>query len=226
MAEMSVAVLAKRLAVTQRRAGQVVAAGQISARRTDSGEWLVDADSAEAYIRRRRTSRGLSSQAAWALLFILAGHRADWISASTQARLKRRIRTHSAETIARQVAGRTQAHRYRAANMDLAGRGLLLTGRSAVEAVDTDLLSDHRRLFGYVPAETTVDEWAADHFMIADPAGNAFLFTNTIPSEAATGTIPSSVVAADLAISADARERAAGVDALERMRTAWVKQNE
>lgn len=226
MTEMSVAMLAKRLEVTQRRANQIVASGQISARRTDSGAWLVDPDSADAYSRRHRHTRGLSSDAAWALLFVLAGRHVEWISASTLARAKRRIREHSAATLAHSVAGRTQSHRYRAANLTRAEEGLLLTGRSAIEALNTDLLPDRGRLFGYVPRGTTAQEWATSHFMVADAAGAVHLFENTIPPSVGGESIPASVVAADLAISADAREREAGVEALEEMRTAWLRLRE
>lgn len=226
MAEMSVAVLARRLGVTQRRANQIVASGQISARRTDSGEWLVDVDSADAYMRKRRTTRGLSTDAAWALLFMLSNRRVGWIGESTRARLKRRIRTQRADLMAREVAARTHTYRYRPANLALAESGLLLTGRSAIEALSTELLPDRGRLYGYVPAGTSVDEWAKDHFMVADPAGTVFLFANTIPADATDEGLPDAVVAADLAISADAREREAGVAALEELRSRWLSSAE
>ncbi|WBU36711.1 hypothetical protein [Homoserinibacter sp. YIM 151385] len=222
MTDMSVAVLAKRLGVTQRRANQIVADGLISARRTDSGEWLVDVDSAEAFGRSRRTARGLTPDGAWALLFILNGQRVDWISESTRTRLKRRIRDGSSEVLAREVAGRTKIRRYRAANLEKARKNLLLTGRSATETLFTELLPDQGRLYGYVPRGTTVDGWAADNFLVPDTVGNVFLFANTMPAAAAGEKVPASVVAADLAISADARERAAGAVALEEMRAAWL----
>jgi len=226
MAEMSVAVLAGRLGVTQRRANQIVASGQIVARRTDSGAWLVDVDSADAYMRTRRTTRGISTDAAWALLFMLSNRPVDWIGESTRARLRRRIRAHHAELLAKEVAARTHTYRYRAANLTLAGDGLIFTGRSAVEALDTDLLPDRGRLYGYVPADSTVDAWANDHFMVPDAAGTVFLFANTIPAVGADGGLPNAVVAADLAISADAREREAGVEALEEMRVRWMSTTE
>lgn len=222
MTEMSVASLAKRLDVTHRRASQIVTEGLISARRTDSGEWLVDVDSADGYERGRRTARGLTPDAAWALLFMLDGQRADWISDSTQRRLKRRIRDHVAEVLAREVAARTRVYRYRTANVEKVRRSLLLTGRSATEALSTDLLPDPSRLYGYVPRGTTVDDWAADNFMVPDTTGNAFLFANTMPAESVGEDIPAAVVAADLAISVDARERAAGLEALEELRAAWL----
>ncbi|WP_294180094.1 hypothetical protein [uncultured Schumannella sp.] len=226
MHEMSVATLARQLGVTQRRANQLVAGGQISARRTDSGAWLVDAASADAYTRRRRTTRGLTADAAWALLFMLSNERAEWTSESTRARLRRRIRAHSAELIAQEVAGRTRVYRYRASNLALAEDGLLLTGRSAIEALNTDLLPDRGRLSGYVPAGTSVDEWATTRFMVADPAGAVFLFANTIPADGSDARLPGAVVAADLAISADAREREAGLEAIEEMRSRWLSSTE
>lgn len=225
MSEMSVAILAKRLDITQRRANQIVAAGLISARRTDSGEWLVDVDSAEAYGRRRRTTRGLSPDAAWALLFLLGGRTGDWVSPRTRARLRHRIRQQAAEHLARDVAGRTRIRRFRAANLDRARRDLLLTGRSAVDALSSELLPDDGRLYGYVPSGMTVEDWAAENFMVPDPAGTAFLFANTIPAAVTGESVPASVVAADLAVSADARERAAGIDALDEMRATWLKRN-
>ncbi|GAA2240304.1 hypothetical protein N1031_12870 [Herbiconiux moechotypicola] len=226
MAEMSVAVLAERLGVTQRRANQIVAEGRVSAKRTDSGEWLVDATSAQAYERRHQRARGLTPDAAWALLFLLAGCRTDWVSDSTRARIRRRIRTKTAEELARDVAARSQPYRFRAANLTLAEQGLLLTGRSAIESIETDLLPDRRRVYGYVPKGASIGEWARAHFLVDDPSGRVCLFDNTIPESADAEVLPGSVVAADLAVAADARERAAGIAVLETMRTSWLRSAE
>ena len=197
MAEISVASLAKRLGVSQRRANDLVADRAVIGRRTDSGAWLVDADSVNEYLRRRRTRRGLTNEAAWALLWLLDARTVDWVSESTLARLRRRIRERDADQLARDVAGRTRSHRYRAANAELAAEGLVLTGRSAASKLDTDLLDDRRLVRGYVPGGTAVSSWAAEHFMVEDETGQDILFDNTLPGGVdVEEEMPAAVVAA------------------------------
>jgi hypothetical protein len=140
--------------------------------------------------------------------------------------VRRRIREHDAEQLAYEVAGRTRTHRFRAANIERAAEGLMLTGRSAISRIETDLMADRTRLFAYVPAGESVEGWASKRVLIADPSGDVVLSENTIPTEANPTTLPKSVVAADLAVSADAREREAGIRALATMRDKWLRRHE
>lgn len=225
--ELTARELARQLNVTHRRAIEIIRAGDVDAHRTSSGAWLVGGASVERYRRIHHGARGLTPAAAWAALFILDGRKARWVSASTLARLRRRLRTTTADELARDVAKRSRAHRYRAANPQRAADGLFLTGRAAIGQLRTDLLPDGRAVDGYVPSGT-VDDWARTHFMAVAADGKDILRENTLPDHvdaAVADDMPAAVVAADLAQSDDARERRSGLDALAGMLDAWRSRN-
>jgi hypothetical protein len=221
MADLTVPQLAKTLDVGERHARTLVESGTITARQLPSREWLVDSDSVARYLPRRASAgRPLESDTAWAILFELSGLRAaDLLRPATYSRVRKRIRTMTAEELAAAVSGRTTARRYRAANVGKAQADLVPTARVAASLIASDLLTDTRRVAGYVPVGTTVAEYARTHFMHADPTGLDVLYENTAPG-GLSEALPA-VVAADLAISTDTRERAAGIQALDALRNEW-----
>lgn len=221
MPDITVPQLAKMLDVGARHARTLVDNGTFAARQLPSGEWLVDSDSVARYLPRRKSAgRRLDNDTAWAILYELSGIRAArLLPPATYARVRKRIRTMTAEDLAVAVSGRTSVHRYRAANATKAQADLVPTGRVASDIIASDLLPDFRRVAGYIPIGTTVVEYARTHFMHADPAGLDVLYENTAPG-GLSEALPA-VVAADLAISADTRERAAGVRALDALRNEW-----
>lgn len=216
--------LADRLGVTRRRALDLLRSGEIAGRRIASGAWLADGAAVNRYeiVARRGKGRSLDPDTAWGLLWELSGLEATWLTASTRARVKRRIRDSSAENLAKAVAKRTVAHRYTAANVERAGAELIATGRAAADTLRTDLISDRRRVSGYVRAGTA-NEYAASHFMVPDANGPDVVYENTLPVRLEGGNVmPNAVVAADLATSTDTRERSAGLRVLEQLRQAWL----
>ncbi len=226
MTDLTATELAMRLGVTRRRALTLLADGKISARRLANGTWLADADAVARFERtaQRGSGRTLSANAAWGLLWELSGLDVDWLSASTHARVRRRIREATGTEIATAVAARTSARYFAAANAERASANLIQTGRAASNILATygvDLITDRRRVSGYVRTGT-VDAYAANSFMVERPDGNDVLYENTLPAEFDGDTMPSAVVAADLARSTDTRERAAGIQAIEELKQQWL----
>lgn len=221
--DMTATQLAERLGVTTRRARELLRSEVITGRQLANGNWLVDSDAVARYevSASRGSGRTLDSATAWGLLWELSGLDAEWLSASTRARVWRRIRDSDAAAISVAVSRRTRAHRYTAANVERASAGLIRTGRAAVSVLDTDLIEGVQQVSGYVQAGTIADH-AKDHFMIPSAAGNDVIFENTLPIDYNGETMPAAVVAADLAASTDTRERSAGLRALEELRQRWL----
>ncbi|PSL38238.1 hypothetical protein CLV49_1855 [Labedella gwakjiensis] len=215
--------LAELLGVTRRHATDLLSDGAIQGRRLPSGAWLVDSDSALRFQASARTGKGrqLTPDSAWALLWELSGMRAEWLTPRTSARTRERIRTLSADQIARAVASRTRAHHFRAANVAKASSDLISTGRAAAGALGVDLMDDTRNVSGYVRRGTASDH-AADNFMVAARDGRDLLWDNTLPIDYGDTVMPVAVIAADLAVSTDTRERSGGLRALDDLRRRWL----
>lgn len=223
MVDLTATQLAERLSVTTRRARDLLRSEEIAGRQLANGTWLADSDAVARYevSARRGSGRTLDAGTAWGLLWELSGLEAEWLSASTRARVRRRIRDSDANAIAAAVLRRTRAHRFSAANAERASAGLIRTARAAVTVLDTDLIEDTRQVTGYVQSGS-VEEYAKSHFMLPTTAGHDVIFENTLPIDYTAETMPAAVVAADLATSTDARERSAGLQALEELRRRWL----
>lgn len=223
MVDLTATQLAERLGVTTRRARELLRSKEIAGRQLANGTWIADGDAVARFevSAPRGSGRTLDAATAWGLLWELSGLDADWLSASTLARVRRRIRDTEASAIATAVSKRTRAHRFTAANAERASAGLIRTGRAAASVLDTDLIEDIRQVAGYLRSGA-VDDYARSHFMIPAAAGNDVIFENTLPFDYAGGIMPAAVVAADLTMSTDTRERSAGLRTLEEMRQQWL----
>ena len=223
MVDLTATQLAERLGVTTRRARDLLRSEEITGRQLANGTWLADSDAVARYevSASRGSGRTLDSATAWGLLWELSGLDAEWLSASTRARGRRRIHESDAAAIAAAASKRARAHRFDAANAERASAGLIRTGCAAVSVLDTDLIEDSRQVTGYVRAGT-VDDYAKSHFMIPAATGHDVIFENTLPIDYTAETMPAAVIAADLAVSTDTRERSAGLRALEEMRQRWL----
>lgn len=222
MGELTVAELAEQLGVSHRRASDLMARGTIDGRQLVNGIWLVDGDSATRYgMRRASAGRHLDPKTAWAILFELSRCPVDWIPRSTHARLRQRIAQTDVRSLAIAVAQRTRVHNFTSANRARASADLISTGRAAAHVIHSELLTDERRVQGYVPCGMSVDRYAADHFMVRDSSGPDQLYENTAPAEFARSL--EAVVAADLSMSVDTREKTAGLTALAKMRESWLE---
>lgn len=223
MMDLTATQLAERLGVTTRRARDLLRTEEIAGRQLANGTWLADSGAVARYevSASRGSGRTLDTATAWGLLWELSGLGAEWLSASTCARVRRRIRESNASTIAAAVSKRTRAHRFTAANAERASTDLIRTGRSAASVLDTDLIEDTRQVSGYVRAGTASD-YAKSHFMVPEVNGRDVLYENSLPISYEAETMPAAVVAADLAVSTETRERSAALQALEEMRQRWL----
>ncbi len=223
MSDLTATELAVRLGVTRRRAVDLLGSGEIAGRRLANGTWLADSDAVARYevLGERGSGRTLDRDTAWGLLWELSGLNSDWLSSRTRARIRQRIRESTSDDLVKAVAKRTVAHRYAAANAEHAAAELIATGRAAADMLEGDLISDRRRVSGYVRSGTP-DEYAAAHFMVPDLGGQDVVYENTLPVDFDGDMMPSAVVAADLAMSTDTRERSAGLRAIEELRQAWL----
>ena len=210
------------LGISQRQVTELLRSGKLSGEQLQDGTWLVSRRS----IGERRTlhtgaGRAWSASSSWALLDELSGRAAQGLSQSTYDRMKRRIRTTSADEIARKVATRTKARRYAADSLARTATDLVLTGASAAEIIDRTLTPEPRRAEGYV-REGRLEEFVRRHLLTLDAEGDVTIYEAPESQLLERLHASTAVIAADLARSASTRERLAGLTALEDMRQAWL----
>ena len=223
MTELTATQLSERLGVTRRRALDLLRSETIAGRQLANGTWLADGGAVARYevSALRGSGRTLDSSTAWGLLWELSGLDVDWLTPSTRARVRRRIRNLDGPSIAAVVGSRTRAHHFTAANVQRASAELIRTGRAAAGTLGADLIEDNSRVAGYVRSGS-IDDYARNHFMVSEVNGRDVLYENTLPVEFEGDEMPAAVVAADLALSTDTRERSIAVRALEEMRQRWL----
>lgn len=137
MVDLTATQLAERLGVTTRRARDLLRSETITGRQLANGTWLADSDAVARYkvSANRGSSRTLDAATAWGLLWELFGLDAGWLSSSTRASVRRRIRDSDAAAIAAAVSKHAQTHRFTSANAELVSAGLIRTGRAAVSVL-------------------------------------------------------------------------------------------
>lgn len=223
MVELTASDLAERLDISRRHATDLLSSGRIDGRQLSSGAWLAYSDSVACYESAARSGRGrkLHVATAWGVLWELSGLDATWLAVRTRSRVRSRLRTASAEEIARAVAGRTRAHRYQSANSAKAAEGLIATGRAAAAILGVGLMDDRRHAIGYARSGSAAD-YARTRFMVESRTGTDVVYDNTLPVAYAGDVMPAAVIAADLAVSTDTRERSGGLRALEQLKNAWL----
>lgn len=99
MSTIGSAELAAQLGVSRRRANQILRDRADLAVRDETGAWRIARTAAMRLARQHRGKRGLGNEAAWGLLALLEGDRPTWISDSTLARLRRRLRDDSPQAL-------------------------------------------------------------------------------------------------------------------------------
>jgi hypothetical protein len=217
---------ARALGVSQRQVTDLLRAGKLSGEQLSDGTWLVTPGS----ISERRSlnagaGRTWSAASSWALLGELSGQSSTGLSQSTLARIRRRIRISTAEEIARKVASRTVGHRYTADSIAKTANELVLTGRSAADAIDTELTSQTQIVEGYLRNNETLDSFARRHLLSPDNNGDVTIYERHDSLNLEGRYAPDAVIAADLVRSTLTRERSAGLAALEEMKQRWLAKN-
>ena len=210
------------LGVSQRQVTDLLRAGKLAGEQLSDGTWLITPRSiSERRALNTGAGRTWSAVSSWALLGELSGHSSTGISPSTVARIRRRIRTSTAEEIALKVASRTMAHRYTADSIVKTASELVLTGRSAADVIDTELTGQTKVVEGYVRGET-LESFARRHLLSLDNSGDVTIYEHLDSLNFTGRYAPEAVIAADLVRSTLTRERSAGVAALEDMRQRWL----
>lgn len=158
---------AAALGVFQRQVTDLLRAGTLAGEQLSDGTWLVTPRS----ISERRSlnpgaGRTWSAASSWALLSELSGQSWTGLSVSTLARIRRHIRTSTAEEIARKVASRTIAHRHTADSITKTASELVLTGRSGTDVIDTKLTSQTQVVEGYLRDEA-LESFVRRHLLSA-----------------------------------------------------------
>jgi excisionase family DNA binding protein len=218
MTQMTTAVAAERLGVSQRQVQRLIEARELPATRTAGNAWTVDALAVNA-MARTRSARGRpwSPATAWAALWCLSGLEIDWLDRRTMRRLDDRLATIDADELVHATRRRAVVRRYRAVESFLAGLDALVirTGVRAMEPSRFGMEADLGRVDGYCTSGAA-DRLTRDFHLVEDPLGNVTLRVAAAPSVAFEGrdTMPVAVIAADLAESLEVRERLAGLRVL------------
>lgn len=210
------------LGVSQRQVTELLRAGKLSGEQLQDGTWLVSRRSVgERKALHAGAGRAWSSASSWALLGELSGYPAEGMSQSTRDRIKRRIRTTSADELARKVATRTTAHRYVADSSSKTADDLVLTGASAAELINRTLTAQTRKVEGYL-REGTLEDFVRRHLLTLDNEGDVTIYEKSKTAHLEGRYASEAVIAADLARSVVTRERSAGLAALDDMRRKWL----
>jgi excisionase family DNA binding protein len=219
MTEMTTAVAAERLGVSQRQVQRLIAVGGLPAMRTAGDAWVVDVLAVNAMARTRPArGRPWSPATAWAALWRLSGLEVGWLDRRTRRRLDDRLTSIDAEELVHATRHRAVIRRYRASESFLAelDRLVIRSGSRAMDSSSFGMDQDLGRVDGYCTSKAA-DRLARHLRLVEDTRGNVTLRVAAILSGALAGrdTMPVAVIAADLAESLEVRERSNGLRVLE-----------
>jgi excisionase family DNA binding protein len=208
-----VADAAVRLGVTAGRVRQLVASGELGARRFGR-ILLVDVESIE---RREQLGtaegRRYSPQRAWGLLFLLDGLDAPWLDRVSRSKLRNLIARHDLASLRPRLVTRARCRRFRAHPSELGAirhePGLMRTGVSAAYEVGAQLIPGEE-----FDAYLTADHLDAlvDRYKLRDsPEPNVTLrvLPTLTPGWPTRPVAPASAVAIDLADDTEPRAQEA-----------------
>jgi len=218
MTQVTTAVAAGRLGVSQRQVQRIIEAGELPATRTAGDAWVVDALAVNAMARTRPArGRPWSPVTAWAALWRVSGLEVDWLDRRTMRRLDDRLASIDAQELVHATRRRAVIRRYRASESFLTALDALVirTGVRAMEPSRFGMDQDLGRVDGYCTSEEG-DRLARDFHLAEDPRGNTTIRVADVPSAVLEDrdVMPVAVVAADLAESLEVRERSAGLRVL------------
>jgi len=219
MTQMTTAVAADRLGVSQRQVERLIASGELPASRTAGDAWVVDALALNA-LARTRPARGRpwSTGTAWAALWHLSGLEAEWLDRRSARRLAERLGSLDADGLVHACRRRAIARHYRVSESFIGDlrAAVVRSGTSAMSAGPFGMGADAARVDGYCDEGALAGLEVRFH-LLEDIRGNVTL--RVAPMQALPigdrQEMPVAVVAADLAESNDVRERSAGLRVLE-----------
>lgn len=218
MTQVTTAVAAERLGVSQRQVQRLIEAGELPATRTAGDAWVVDALAVNAMARTRPArGRPWSPATAWAALWRVSGLEVDWLDRRTTRRLDDRLESIDVEELVHATRRRAVIRRFRASESFLGDIDALVvrTGARAMEPSRFGMERHLGRVDGYCTSEVAT-RLARDFRLVEDPRGNTILRVAAVSSAILEDrdAMPVAVIAADLAESLEVRERSAGLRVL------------
>lgn len=208
--------VSERLGITQVSVRQLINSRQLEVSGTAGRNILIDRASVERLASAgTRQGRPWTARTAWAALALLSGQNPTWISSSEKSRLKSRLVSLDAASVARLSRAKDRTCRYRATPDALVALHdhLIASGASAMRDEDTaatfGMTGGTGLAEGYVMAGDA--EALADAFgMVKDPAGNAIIHEVELAEPFSEGRAPVAAIAVDLMASLATREKSAG----------------
>jgi excisionase family DNA binding protein len=229
MGEVSVREAATQLGVHQSRVRELLASGRLSGRRVGP-IWLVNEESVarQKVLSADAHGRPMSTRIAWSASAWCDGMETTWLTASDRSRLRRRLRSHTAQDVHTYrwwLQTRSTLTRYRVADSDIgelvSSPGVVAGGISAASVYELGLGHGAE---AEVYANPSVTRWLIEEFfLIESDQGNLALriVDDTTPWHQMTARVaggltvaPRLIVAADLLDSSDTRSRSAGTQLL------------
>lgn len=210
---------ARRLHVNDSRIRQLVAAGQLPARKV-ADRWLIDASALERRnLVRHDRGRQLEPANAWGLLFLASGEAAPWLGSDVRSRLRRRLREGFLRRDRARLSRRARAFYFvgaaRARAYLMQDERFVQSGISAAAQHGASIRS--RVVFeGYLP-EDELEKVIYRFALQSADEREADLILHAVPGAWPFGSkriAPKAVVAVDLMESLDQRTRRAGEELL------------
>lgn len=211
---------AARLGVSRQRVRDLVAHGQLHARRVGNSV-VIERSAVEARrAARPGPGRPFSPRRAWAILVLAEGSVPGWLDAVSRSKLRSVLRSRNLADLRPRLVARADRSEFRAHPSDLsriaAEQGVLRTGASAAVAVGIDLVAPGL-LDAYVSSER-FDEIVKRYRLreSGDPNVTLRRVPEDVPFFDGRAVAPRAAVALDLLDEADPRSREAGKRALAR----------
>lgn len=211
---------AQLLDVTNHEVARLVRDGELSAIKIAGRAFLLNARDVHLYAATRQgKGRPLSASSAWAALWLLSGLNVEWLDYSQMRRLSTKLKTITPEELVWQTRRRMVTKRFRVSHSFISkmSEELVLTGRSCIPALKSDLTEQNDVLEGYTNSEP--EDLEKRYHLVEDATGNAIIHIAESEQQLfeSINQAPIAVIAADLSITLDTRERSAGLDILRRL---------
>lgn len=204
---------AARLGVTQNRVQAMVRQGRLRAVHIDSRRLLIPLQSVKD-ARRYAGHRGrpYAEGTAMAMLFLLSGERAEWLTAQQAYRIRGQLSRSSADALVRGIRGRAIVHEYQASVRVAEAISKRIRQSASSQVIRKSLqLMESEVSEGYVTLEE-LSQLERLHRMNADlKPVRVRLHVSDYARFWNGSAMPRAFCAADLAESSDIREQAAGM---------------
>lgn len=213
----------EKLGVSHRAVQQFVRSGRLTRTGTVGRTILIDPASVERLAAAgTRRGRGWKPRTAWAALAVLSGQDAPWLEASPKSRLKKSLRTMTANDIYILARDKAVTTRYRAVPdaVTMVDEYLIPSGGAAMRDEDTaarfGLTGNGGYAEGYV-LKGDASPLMTSFGLVEDPQGNVTIHEVESEEVFTDNRAPIAVIAVDLMNSLTTRERSSGTRVLEEL---------